>query len=95
MILHVSQWKDYRERNLISFAFPFLMTLVFIQIYVFAIATCVICFTQSCESIHSTYSVYVELICSTCIRRKCFVPVRSTTWTVRGHAKRNFYLAFM
>ena len=43
MILHLSLWKDYRERNLISFCFPF--RVAFMQVNVLATVTCVICFT--------------------------------------------------
>ena len=69
MILRLSLWKDYRERNLISFSF-----LHVIEVYVMAIATCVICFSGKISRVHTS----VELICSVCVKRKHFVSVKSS-----------------
>ena len=54
MILYLSSSKDYRERNLISFGFPFLTSLAFIEVYVLAIATCAICFTGKISRVHTS-----------------------------------------
>ena len=84
MIVRLSLWKDYRERNLINFIwFSFLTFLAFIEVYVLAIATCAICFTGKISRVHT--SVVIDL--QRMSQEKHFVSVKSTTWMVPGHVK--------
>ena len=50
----LSLGKDYHKRNLISFGFHFLTSLAFIEVYVLAIATCVICFTGKISRVNTS-----------------------------------------
>ena len=53
--------------------FSFLTSLAFIEVYVLAIATCVICFTG--KNFTSSYKCSnVELICSACVKRNTMSP---------------------
>ena len=87
MILRLSLWKDYRERNLISFSF-----LHMIEVYVFAIATCYLIHSENLGSSYKYSNVW--LICSSCVKRKQFVSVKSTTRTVPGYLK-EIYICLM
>ena len=81
MVLHLSSWKDYRKVILISSSFPFQRLSLS--------SKCTFGYCDVCYLFYpSPYKCSkVELIYSTCVKRKRFIPVMGTTWMVSGHLK--------
>ena len=76
MILHLSSWKGYRETNLISFGFPFNVSRFHPSV---RFGDCDVCYLFYGKNLASPYKCSkVELICSVCVKRKRFVPVRQS-----------------
>ena len=82
-------WEDYGQGNLISFGFP-LKSLSLSSKYAFWRLRRVLSVSQ--EDLAGPYECNnVKLICSKCVKRKHFVPVRTTTWMTSGLGQ--FYTA--